>query len=63
MKKVKEKEPNQIGKEKAYYKLFTSVQNSVFYFENPDTKKTIELKFDLELENLGFPGEPNKKSF
>ena len=58
MKKVKEMEPNQIGKEKAFYQLFTSVQNSVFYFENPDPKKTIELKFDLELENLGLPGEP-----
>ena len=63
MKKVKDQEPKYIGGEQAFYKLFTSTQNSAFYFENQDVKKTIELNFDLELENIRVKDNSGKKDF
>ena len=43
--KAKECEPTVIGKEKAYYKLFMSPDNAVFYIDNPDKIMTIDLDF------------------
>ena len=40
-----------------------SADNAVFYLENPDKVKSIDLNFTLELNNLAFPGAPDKKSF
>ena len=37
------------GKELAFFKLFTCGVASVFYFENTDTRKTLEAEFKLQL--------------
>lgn len=40
-----------IGDTKAFFKLLNSEGNFVFYFENPE-KSTLQLTFDLQMENL-----------
>ena len=45
------------GDEKAYFKLYVSQMGYFFYFENPDSQKTINAEFTLTLENLAIQGE------
>ena len=63
MKELDEAWPKHFGEENAYYKIVYQQQNAVFYFENRDKNKTIEVELNLELENLEFPGNPDQKSF
>ena len=46
--KAKElEEKTDFGDEKAFFKLYSSSIATVFYFENPDPKKTLQAEFKL----------------
>ena len=45
------------GEEKAFYKVYSTVQTSIIYFENPDPEKTFWINFELELDNLLLEGD------
>ena len=48
---------NHFGNYQAYFKLYNTAQNAVFYFENPDATETLEAEFKLELKNLSLIGD------
>lgn len=56
---------SQFGEEEGYFKLYCTAENAVFYFENPDSSKTLEAEFDLQLDNLYIVGgeEKGQKTF
>ena len=65
MQKAKDVEnKTHFGKEQAFFKVYSSKIASVFYFENPDPRKTLEAEFILKLENLVLTGdEAGESSF
>ena len=46
------------GESEAYYKLYNTKMGAVFYFENKETRRSIECLFEMEMENLYIVDEP-----
>ena len=42
----------------AFYKLHNSRKCAVFYFENPERKRTLQATFTMAMENLRIVDEP-----
>lgn len=41
-----------------FYKLFNTPMGAAFYFENQESSKTLQAKFEMQIENLEIQGEP-----